>query len=243
LLKGDNLPVGVIENEVYQQQTIPLESGELLFFYSDGITEARNVEGHEFGTERLMDALQQMHGHRIPPRVMIQVIRTQLTRHEGTDNLQDDRSCIALHYEGEAESLHTIRMFDLPWHLDSLVEMRHQTLICADIVGLSAEDSAALVLASIETLSNIIRHAQAPLSDASIHVQLNLAEYGIGVTFHYLGDAFQPVASEPDFSGEAEGGFGMYIITNSVDTVDYDSPYPGVCRVRLIKRRDPGVVI
>lgn len=237
LLKGNNLPIGVIESETYQQQTISLQCGDLLFLYSDGITEARNPQGNEFGSDKLINLLCQMHKNRIPARIMIQMVRHMIDCHEGNNPLQDDRSCIALHYEGESESLQTIRMVDLPWQMESLSTLRINTAECAEIVRLSDKESSALVLAAVETLSNIIRHAQPPLPDASIHIQLLLTNQGIAIVFHYLGDVFKPAASTPDFSGHTEGGFGLYIIANSVDSVVYDSPIPGICRIRLEKNR------
>jgi len=40
----------------------------------------------------------------------------------------------------------------------------------------------------------------------------------------------------PDFSGQAEGGFGLYIIDRSVSEVTYENPVPDVCCVRLLQR-------
>jgi anti-sigma regulatory factor (Ser/Thr protein kinase) len=39
-----------------------------------------------------------------------------------------------------------------------------------------------------------------------------------------------------DFSGASEGGFGLYVIEQSVDSVEYTSPMPGIASVRLVKR-------
>jgi anti-sigma regulatory factor (Ser/Thr protein kinase) len=37
-------------------------------------------------------------------------------------------------------------------------------------------------------------------------------------------------------SGVSEGGFGLYIIEQSVNSVEYTSPMPGVASIRLVKR-------
>src|ERR1019366_10273013 len=55
VIHGDNLPLGVSEGEIYNQLTVPFESGDLLIFFSDGITEARNAAGEFFGVERLVE--------------------------------------------------------------------------------------------------------------------------------------------------------------------------------------------
>jgi sigma-B regulation protein RsbU (phosphoserine phosphatase) len=45
--------IGLLENCVYRNSTIELGSGDVLVAYTDGLSEARNLEGEEFGEERL----------------------------------------------------------------------------------------------------------------------------------------------------------------------------------------------
>jgi sigma-B regulation protein RsbU (phosphoserine phosphatase) len=48
--------VGLIDNMRYQEDTVQMESGDLLIAYSDGISEAENASG-EFGEDRLLDVV------------------------------------------------------------------------------------------------------------------------------------------------------------------------------------------
>jgi phosphoserine phosphatase RsbU/P len=45
--------IGLLENCVYENCTVELRSGDVLVAYTDGLSEARNPEGEEFGEERL----------------------------------------------------------------------------------------------------------------------------------------------------------------------------------------------
>lgn len=49
--------VGLFYNTGYTQETVKLESGDLMAAYTDGVTEALNYEGEEFGEARLINAL------------------------------------------------------------------------------------------------------------------------------------------------------------------------------------------
>jgi sigma-B regulation protein RsbU (phosphoserine phosphatase) len=53
-----NLPLGVSEDATYEVREYTLESGAMLFLYTDGLTEAMTREHEQFGSERLMAQLQ-----------------------------------------------------------------------------------------------------------------------------------------------------------------------------------------
>ncbi len=50
---GVPFPLGMTEDAAYEQQCVQLQSGDLLLFLTDGITEAMNARQELFGTERL----------------------------------------------------------------------------------------------------------------------------------------------------------------------------------------------
>lgn len=52
-----NLPLGLFEDQEYQQSTQILRPGDQLILYTDGITEATNPSGEMFGTRRLDEVL------------------------------------------------------------------------------------------------------------------------------------------------------------------------------------------
>ncbi len=56
VLHGDNLPLGFRKGEIYNQQSVSFEQGDLLVLYSDGVTETRNRAGELFGL-RSVDAM------------------------------------------------------------------------------------------------------------------------------------------------------------------------------------------
>ena len=60
----DGGPVlGAFEALTYTQRTVQLLSGDKLLLFTDGVTEARNAAGEEFGEDRLLECLRAFHGH------------------------------------------------------------------------------------------------------------------------------------------------------------------------------------
>ena len=51
------LPLGIVEDEEFAEKNITLRPDDTLFVYTDGITEAINSQGEEFGTSRLVEEL------------------------------------------------------------------------------------------------------------------------------------------------------------------------------------------
>lgn len=64
-LKTNGFPISLIFNKInYDENEIQLDSGDEILFYTDGITEAKNIEGVEFGIERVINNIEQ-HRHNI----------------------------------------------------------------------------------------------------------------------------------------------------------------------------------
>jgi len=62
---SEGMPIGMVEpalfDEVIQNRTVPFAPGDILLLYTDGLTEAPNLEDKEFGGARLADALRGTH--------------------------------------------------------------------------------------------------------------------------------------------------------------------------------------
>lgn len=56
-LTGRGIVLGLFEGIELEDCTIALEPGDMIVFYTDGVTEAMNVDGQEFGEDRLSAAI------------------------------------------------------------------------------------------------------------------------------------------------------------------------------------------
>lgn len=57
-LRGDHLPLGIDEREVYREIRSEFRQGDLLMVFTDGVWEARNANGEYFGKDRLIQMIQ-----------------------------------------------------------------------------------------------------------------------------------------------------------------------------------------
>jgi sigma-B regulation protein RsbU (phosphoserine phosphatase) len=56
--KGDNFPLGILEDAEYEETRLELVPGDTVVFYTDGIVEAMNDQKEIFGFERLLEVVQ-----------------------------------------------------------------------------------------------------------------------------------------------------------------------------------------
>ena len=238
VLHGDNLPLGVREGEIYDQRSIPFEPGDSLFFYSDGITEARNPAGDFFGETRLQEYIK-VNGQ-LEPAALVEGIRKAVFNFSESTRLSDDLTSVAIKVEEKQAPLMR-QEIDLRSDLKELHRTREFVrTFCSNLPGgwLDEESAAALELAVNEAASNIMKHAYHGRSDQSIHLEGEAFPDRVAIQLHHFGDAFDPsIVSPPPLDGSRDSGFGAYIIARSVDEVRYYRDERGRNCIVLVKTR------
>ncbi len=84
----ENLPLGVEMNTDYVIRTVKVSPGDILFFYTDGVTEAPDRQGRFFGDIRLHELLDTLAGK--SPSFINRSVRHALLEHTGGTLNHDD---------------------------------------------------------------------------------------------------------------------------------------------------------
>jgi sigma-B regulation protein RsbU (phosphoserine phosphatase) len=88
------LPVGAFYSTDFASLRVALAPGDTLVLYTDGLTEARDESGREYGEERLDTVLR--HCGQAPAAELIAACRADLAAHLGGARLTDDLTLLAL---------------------------------------------------------------------------------------------------------------------------------------------------
>lgn len=89
-----NLFMGALDGVTYKDDTLQLGSGDALVMYTDGVTEAKNGEHEEFGTQRLDDMLSRLRGK--SSQQMIEDVKAGITRFVAGAEQHDDITMLVL---------------------------------------------------------------------------------------------------------------------------------------------------
>jgi sigma-B regulation protein RsbU (phosphoserine phosphatase) len=95
--------LGLLSIATYEHASVSLAPGDLVVVCSDGVTEARNDAGEEFGRDRLVAAMTTCHGLR-PDAVLEQLLGSVRRFSEGAPQ-GDDITALVLRYRGTGVQL------------------------------------------------------------------------------------------------------------------------------------------
>jgi sigma-B regulation protein RsbU (phosphoserine phosphatase) len=89
--RSATLGMGIREVTPFTSETVPISSGDLFLLYTDGVTEAMNANGEQFGMERLVEALASSSQE---PEELCRTITRKLASFTGEAAREDDVSLL-----------------------------------------------------------------------------------------------------------------------------------------------------
>ena len=111
-LPGRGLPIGMIEHAAYQDETVVLQPGDRLYFYTDGVLEAPDASEEEFGPARLMAELERLRD--LPLREGLEMVADAVR--DWTDgDLRDDVSLLAIERVDARAGVDVVRGPETAW--------------------------------------------------------------------------------------------------------------------------------
>ena len=234
------IALGVLPGLSYAETTLPLDPDVMLFLYTDGITEAEDAAGRQFGRERLEEKLTAL-ASEAPQAIMADILE-DLAEFRGDAKQFDDITCMALRFNGGEASLDSYipgqgdarlasgwrRMVVQPSLDTSLPRVAAFIERFAESEGFDATEVFRLNLALDELLTNTLEHGfPDQAEEAEITVALRSEGDVVVARYEDNGPEFNPLeAAEQDTELELDerpiGGLGLQLIVASFDAVNYE---------------------
>jgi phosphoserine phosphatase RsbU/P len=97
LLETGGPVIGLLSGVAYDSDVVIMEPGDLVVVCSDGVTEARSVDGEEFGRERAIAAVR--HCHRQKPDMVMDALMAAMREFVGIAAQADDITILIVRYQ------------------------------------------------------------------------------------------------------------------------------------------------
>jgi sigma-B regulation protein RsbU (phosphoserine phosphatase) len=221
MLQGDNMPLGVVEEETHISMSTKFGTGDILVFYSDGLTEAENVEGEQFGEDRLAEVVARCHD--CDTEGIVAAARNAVQSFTGTSVITDDMTCVVMKFGQPVKSERHEAVLDIASSVDHLQEVGDfvRTFLGQSTTAAEA-DIDAMELVVNEAVVNVIEHAYNAQSGHPISIHGELTPSSITIRVYDWAEPFDASgALPPSFDGSRYDGFGLFIIEQNTSSATY----------------------
>src|SRR5215469_5180634 len=102
LLDSECIPLGMFTNQEFKASTHNLELGDMLVLFTDGVSEAQNTKGAEYGISELQALVQDCINRR--PDEVVRCLQESLEAFRGGTERLDDETLLAVQFQGASPS-------------------------------------------------------------------------------------------------------------------------------------------
>jgi anti-sigma regulatory factor (Ser/Thr protein kinase) len=230
------LPLGVEDGTDYKVARIELEPGDMLVFYTDGLTEAPR-HGRPFGQGKFADLVVE-YGVGTPGE-LVQALRRSVDSWVSNE-LRDDVALVVTQVVPDSTLEEPTRELVLPNEAVRVPEVRSFVAAFLADVRAPVEVSSEILLATGEAAANANRHGKRAEGRSEIRVQCSFTTSMVSVTIADDGPGFDAAlvksADLPDRF--ASGGRGLYLMRELMDDIEVDAT-PGGTRITMRRKLTP----
>ncbi len=201
----------------YTPRLAHLAPGDVLFLYTDGVTEAMDRKGELFGEERLAATLAAVSSS--SPDTVCGVVRVAVAAFADGAPAVDDLTVLAVQYVRQSERF--VRSF--PPTQEGICQASAYLDECLKEQPPGAQSSLHIILDEIA--SNIVKHSGA--SGFEVDVEFTEAPAGVRLVFVDDGVPYDPLShADPDTKLPAAerpiGGLGIMMVKKMADSISYE---------------------
>ncbi len=207
----------------YRKNEYQLEKGDVIYLYTDGVTEATNTANELYGEERLLEALNKNSDSNA--RTICDAVKADVDLFVGKAPQFDDITMLCLIYHGEGTPIKETTVAATIENIETVTDFVNEQLEAA---GCSVKAQMQIDIAIDEIFSNIVHYAYGEKGgDVTVRIELPGNPKEAVLTFVDSGIPYNPLEqSDPDISLSAEerkiGGLGIFMVKKTMDDMTYE---------------------
>ena len=212
--------LGAFEGTDYVENTVRLSQNDKIILYTDGVTEAHNLNNELYGEKRLLKFAQINNG--LCPKDFVVKLRKDVEQYSNGAPQFDDITILAFKYVNE-NKIQESRIFDADVkELDNLFEYSASLL---RLLEFSNRDIIMINTALEEIFVNVSKYAYN--GKGTVEITLSKFKDHVSFVFKDRGKPFNPLAkADPNITASSEereiGGLGIFMVKKIMDKVEYE---------------------
>lgn len=225
LSSRDGLVVAAMEGITYTENRLQLNKNDTLLLFTDGITEADNINQELFGDARLEKLFHEQRFESMEELTM-HIVETTHT-FEGLNRQADDITVLAFNYAGQKTAIEQSFQIEIGNELQSIELVTEQFMEFARKNDMVPKVTTPICMALDDLLANIIAHGYEDDLHHLINIKVSLVRDSVVVVIKDDGLPFNPFnKSGPDTNLSLEerqiGGLGIFLVKNVIDETYYN---------------------
>lgn len=216
LREKSGLPLAAMEGVCYRKYMLTLDPGEVIYLYTDGVTEAINVDGVLYGEKRLCTLLNDATG--VSSEALCQAVKASVDAFANDAVCCDDMTMLALTFYAAVDE-NRIRTLPKEGCMSAMNLFVDRLIAKLEIVP---KVSNRIRIIFDELYSNIVFYSKASIAEISYRIE----DGKIYLKFEDDGIPYNPLAAKaPDIRLDADerelGGLGILMVKKMTDSMVY----------------------
>ena len=220
-----HLPVGIFDATKFTAQECMIAPKTTIFLYTDGLTEAKNMERKQFTLARVKEVLTQHIQE--TPQALLECMSQAVALFVEKAEQSDDLTMLAIRYLPKIEKYDLDEKLTLKNDVKGVVELGTFVKSVTRRLGLEEGQGDKLRLAVEEAVVNVIDYAYPIGTEGEVTIEAKSDGEILKFIITDTGIAFDPTEAEtldPSLSIDERpiGGLGILLVREMMDTINYE---------------------
>ena len=218
-----NLPIGIMGGWKFTLQETTIDVNTTIFLYTDGLTEAEDMDHQLFGEERMINAIPFSNNS----REIIERITETVNAFIGDAEQSDDLTMLTIRYTKPDNQVRFQKDITLNNDVEQVPLLNEFVDEVCEAVGFDPAVTMQMNLALEEAVVNVMNYAYPKDTKGDIHIKAAANDKRLKFVITDQGMPFDPTTrQEVDTTLSAEerpiGGLGIHLITQLMDSINYE---------------------
>ena len=223
-----HLPLGVKEDVIFTTQEDRLMPGEMVFLYTDGLTEAKDTKHEQFGLKRVESVLETFEKQDgIPTETLINTVSREVAAFVGEAEQSDDLTLLAVQYTPQEKPLVLCENLTITNRVSEITKLNAFVQSATTMIHMENVLAQKIKLAVEEAVTNCIEYAYPNDTVGNVTVSIEADDSKIRFIITDSGAEFDPTrVSKADTTLSVDerpiGGMGVFLVRNLMDSINYE---------------------